>query len=181
MTPLLNDMTQHDHSISIAKGLLIILMVIGHSGCPETLNHWIYLFHMPAFFFISGYLFKIKNTDNLRHYTAKKIKTLWWPFVKYSIIFLLLHNIFTALNFYTSTISPHEILTTIPRILIMTDSEQLLGGYWFLKQLLYASILSTIILKLWYKLPNVKLTYTGGGNSTTFICHCGNRSNLHTL
>lgn len=43
--------------ISIAKALGIILMVVGHSGCPEILARFIYLFHMPLFFFCSGYFF----------------------------------------------------------------------------------------------------------------------------
>ena len=40
-----------------------------------------------------------------------------------------------------------ELLKQIIDILIMIDSEQLLGGFWFLKQLLYASIISFFTLK----------------------------------
>lgn len=162
-------MTRHNPTISIAKGLLIALMVAGHSGCPELLGRWIYMFHMPAFFFISGCLLKPENTDNLLHYTTRKLKGLWWPFVMYSIIFLLLHNIFAALHIYSNTYTIKETLATIPRILIMVDSEQLLGGYWFLKQLLYASLISAVVLKLWYKTQYVNTIKQGGGNFTTFI------------
>ena len=44
--------------LDVSKGLLIILMVIGHSGSPVT--SYIYLFHMSAFVFISGYTFNQK-------------------------------------------------------------------------------------------------------------------------
>ena len=37
--------SDHNNSITIAKALGIILMVIGHSGCPQTLFKFIYLFH----------------------------------------------------------------------------------------------------------------------------------------
>ncbi len=41
-------------------GGAILLVVIGHSGCPELLYNLIYSFHMPLFFIISGYLY---NSD----------------------------------------------------------------------------------------------------------------------
>lgn len=37
----------------IYKGIMIILVVIGHA--TGQFNSWIYQFHMAAFFFISGY------------------------------------------------------------------------------------------------------------------------------
>lgn len=63
--------------IDIAKGILIILVVIGHVGASyfaagqykDSLllvfaNQFVYSFHMAAFIFISGYLFsKSKNTN----------------------------------------------------------------------------------------------------------------------
>lgn len=43
--------------IDYLKGFAILLMVIGHyQGTPTFLNVWIYAFHMPLFFFLSGYL-----------------------------------------------------------------------------------------------------------------------------
>lgn len=50
--------------ITITKGLCIILMVIGHSGCPVLLSKFIYIFHMPVFFFFSGY-FKTISTKEI--------------------------------------------------------------------------------------------------------------------
>ena len=49
----------------------IILVVLGHSGFEEPiiqqkldlLHKWIYSFHMPLFFMISGYLFSYTNKD----------------------------------------------------------------------------------------------------------------------
>lgn len=35
--------------IDIAKGIGIILMVIGHADAPRLLKNWIYGFHMPLF------------------------------------------------------------------------------------------------------------------------------------
>ena len=57
-----------DNSISIAKGIAIILMVLGHAQCPELLNRYLSMMRMPLFFFMSGYCFKIKYMDDGRGY-----------------------------------------------------------------------------------------------------------------
>lgn len=49
----------------------IIWVLIGHSGFEESeiqqklyvLHGWIYSFHMPLFFMISGYLFSLTNKN----------------------------------------------------------------------------------------------------------------------
>ena len=47
--------------IDYAKCILIFFMVSGHCNINNTYHMFIYSFHMPAFFIISGYLFKIKE------------------------------------------------------------------------------------------------------------------------
>ena len=139
---------QHYTEISIAKGILIILMVIGHSGTNTLAGDFIYDFHMPCFFLISGFLFKEEYLDNIGTFVGKKIKGLYIPFVKYSLIFLLLHNIFYHLHLYNNSYTLAELITRTLKILTLTGSEQLLGGFWFLKELLYASVISIIFFKL---------------------------------
>ena len=58
-------MAQRDYRIDNAKGILIILVVIGHFLLPVASTRFttnslylIYTFHMPCFIFISGYLAK---------------------------------------------------------------------------------------------------------------------------
>lgn len=40
--------------IDVAKGICIVLMVVGHTRLPSIISNWIWSFHMPFFFFISG-------------------------------------------------------------------------------------------------------------------------------
>lgn len=140
--------TGHNAYISAAKGIIIILMVIGHSGAPIPLQNSIYLFHMPCFFLISGYLFKEKYLNDAKQFIYKKVKGLYYPFVKWSLIFLLLHNIFYHINFYSTQYNVDNYISKVLQIVTMTGSEQLLGGFWFLKELLYASIISFLLFKL---------------------------------
>lgn len=40
------------------RGLGIIAMVMGHIGFGEIFDHFIHAFHMPMFFFISGFFYR---------------------------------------------------------------------------------------------------------------------------
>jgi len=43
----------------IAKGIAILAVIIGHlGGLPDILGRFIFSFHMPLFFLISGYFMK---------------------------------------------------------------------------------------------------------------------------
>lgn len=50
--------------IDALKGFGILLVIVGHSGCPAWLLHWLYIFHMPLFFMLSGLM--VKESESLR-------------------------------------------------------------------------------------------------------------------
>ena len=52
---------KNQNYITIAKALGIIFMVIGHSHINEYVRSFVYLFHMPLFFFCSGYFFRTEE------------------------------------------------------------------------------------------------------------------------
>lgn len=57
--------------VDIAKGLLILLVVVGHtSGLNNDVSRYILWFHMPCFFIISGLFMKTDGT--LRSEVRKK-------------------------------------------------------------------------------------------------------------
>lgn len=92
--------SSYNLSIGYLKAIGIILMILGHSGNDLHVNNFIYMFHMPLFFIASGYCFSQRNLDNPRLFVYKKIKGIWWPYVKWSLVYLVLHNIFFQLNLY---------------------------------------------------------------------------------
>ncbi len=81
-------------TIDIAKGIAIILMVVGHSCCPEGLYKLIYSFHMPLFYILSGYFLKEDSLANTRSFVLKRWKKQAMPLLICGIISLLLHNVF---------------------------------------------------------------------------------------
>lgn len=142
-----------DEKITIAKGIAIILMVVAHAGLPHVGGAFIYMFHMPLFFFVSGYCFKDKYLANPKRFAVNKVKGLYVPFVKWSLIFLVLHNVFFYLNIYNGLYgfkgegaqfyTMMDFAKKLVRIVVtMVETESLLGGYWFLKQLLLGSFLA---------------------------------------
>ena len=122
-------------------------MVIGHSGCPTYICRFIYLFHMPLFFVCSGFFFKdIIDGSLLVGFFKKRIKRLYLPYLKWSILFLLLHNIFCRLNITHDQIyQSDDYIKQFIKLIIMTDYELLIRPFWFIKELLFASIIVAII------------------------------------
>ena len=53
-----------DTTISISKGIAIILMVIAHAEAPGWLCKFIFEFHMPLFFITAGYFFSLKYLND---------------------------------------------------------------------------------------------------------------------
>ncbi|MBP2657674.1 MAG: hypothetical protein H6Q69_706 [Firmicutes bacterium] len=142
--------------IDIAKALGIIFVVIGHAGLGG-IGKFIYLFHMPLFFLISGYFFQDNYTLNFSKFITKRIKSLYIPFIKFELIFLVLHNVFVNYNiystnpnvngvqsFYTLSDYIHHALS----IFIFNGTELLLAPLWFLTVLFTANIIFWVISKI---------------------------------
>ena len=68
--------------IDIARGIVIILMLIGHSGAPDILTQLIYGFHMPFFFILSGFLYNREKWDEkgLRKLVVSKFRAYIIPY-----------------------------------------------------------------------------------------------------
>ena len=146
---------KRDSVIDILKGIGIILVVIGHSGCPAIMNVYILSsMLMPLFFISSGFFFNETCIDNKMEYVNRKIKGIYIPYLKWSIIFLLLHNFFFMLGILNSSYgnsfgvvshmySPKEMLFRLFYITFSMGRYEgfLLGGYWFLRSLFVGSLL----------------------------------------
>lgn len=75
--------------IDLTKGIAIFLMVCGHTSIPLSISNWIWSFHMPLFFIISGILFNATKYPNFNLFIKKRGKTLIIPYIIFSLITLL--------------------------------------------------------------------------------------------
>ena len=163
-----------DDSISIAKAIAIMLMVLAHTYFSQYGNQWVNMFHMPLFFFFAGYCMKDKYLQTPIIFLQKRVSGLYKPFVKWCVIFLLLHNVFFYLNIYNGQLgyrgkvshlyNLQEFLISFIHIVTrMSDNEQLLGGYWFLKSLFVGSLIGYLVIK------NIKSWIIGGASLLLLI------------
>lgn len=144
-------------AVSAAKAVAILLMVVGHAGCPRYMHDYLYMFHMPLFFVMSGYCFKTKYLADAVTFVRRRITGIWWPYVKWGLFFLILHNVFFHLNIYNDVYAFggrvshlytwNEFMIKGRDILRMCYHEQLLGGFWFLKELFYASLIGYLCIR----------------------------------
>ena len=151
--------------MNVAKALGICLIVIGHSFTEDsssTIRSFVYLFHVPLFFMISGYFFKEDYLRTPGRLIFRRIKSLWVPFFSWSLLFILLHNLFFVLHIYStevtfrgSSVLYNSSATTIKNIsylFLFRTSEQLLAGFWFISSLFF-----TVIIFLTYNLITKKI------------------------
>lgn len=73
-------------SFDITKGIAIFLMVFGHTSLPKFASTWIYSFHMPLFFLVSGVFFNLKRYSEWHVFFITKIRTLLIPYFLYLLV-----------------------------------------------------------------------------------------------
>lgn len=65
------------------KGVGIILVILGHSAIPDSVHQMIYRFHMPLFFFLSGFLFRGEFSGQ---WARRKVNRLLVPYFLYGLL-----------------------------------------------------------------------------------------------
>ena len=85
--------------IDYAKGVGIFLVVLGHtlrslvnssilesSTAVSAIDQWIYAFHMPLFFFLSGLFIHRSTSKPLIDFVVDKLKVIGYPYVVWSLL-----------------------------------------------------------------------------------------------
>ena len=141
--------------VDFAKGLVMILVVLGHATVYDIdLNKFIYVFHMPFFFIMAGFLLNLNKWGGVyKNFSLKLFKRLlvpyylanflWYPFLvaKEACFGHLLKIIFyiSPVNQFLGIFAGHPIF--LP-----------LGPLWFLPCLFVAEI---IFIRLYNRLAGI--------------------------
>lgn len=84
-------------NMDIGRAICILLMMIGHmSFCPILVRYYIYTFHMPFFFILSGYLYRKKA---LSECLFRSLQSLIIPYVKWSMFYIGVDAIIHSFDF----------------------------------------------------------------------------------
>lgn len=139
----------HDNRFDCMKGMAITGVVAGHlgyAGLEVFVNYW----HLPVFFFVSGYFFKEKHIDNSRSFVIARFRRLIVPFLLYSVCALFLHNILV----YSGLIDGREFqardyITELRGIfLCLSSNEEIVGAIWFMPGLFVVTVCALYSFKL---------------------------------
>lgn len=120
--------------IDIAKGIAIILVVIGHfypNNSPEwycVLHDVIYSFHMPLFLFCSGYVYKFVNLNDYSKFILKKVRRLIVPYMVTSVIVILIKLLTERFMYVENPVSYQSFF----RILYLPEAGYFLWFIWAL-------------------------------------------------
>lgn len=140
--------------IDYLKAFACVLVVLGHliqslqkAGIDSNqtitsfINWFIYLFHMPVFFCISGYLYEKKKKeftwDNYKKFEAKKIANLAIPYFVFYLLFVGINMVFAD-----SVNNPRGVQD------ILDIFNNPMPPYWFLYTLLSVFIMMPLIEKI---------------------------------
>lgn len=77
--------------IDAAKGIGILMVLYGHNWLDWKYCYLVYSFHMPMFFFLSGYTFSDGRKPT--QFILNKVKTLLIPYVFFAICYVLFHGL----------------------------------------------------------------------------------------
>ena len=116
----------------IAKGIGIVLVVWGHSSLPFEFRKWVYSFHMPLFFILSGYFYKSQKYG-FTDFFLRKLRTLIIPYFFFGLLSWFLLSFINSSEF-----SPH----TLNGFLISGAGNE---PIWFLFTLFLVSIIHFLL------------------------------------
>lgn len=156
-------------SFTILKAIAIILVVIAHSAAPAYLSNFAYMVGVPAFFVLSGYFFKLDNLDKTSDFVIRRTKTLYLPFIKWGVFFLILHNLFFEVGFLSESYGNAQGGVTHPynwtqaaqhlwsMVFNMSGYDPFMAGaFWFFRALFLANIAFTFLFKATRQLGKFK-------------------------
>lgn len=72
--------------LDLLKGIGIFFVVYEHVVHVNIIREYILDFHMPLFFFISGFLFYPRKYNSISEFIKRKIKTLYFPYIFFFLI-----------------------------------------------------------------------------------------------
>lgn len=133
----------------LAKGIAILLIIVGHNRIPPYLTSWIYSFHVPVFLIISGYFYKERSFKEI-------LKKGFFQLLLPMIVTIGITSLGLAVMFLKSgKWQGPDILEWISEVFLMRGIGHV-KGMWFLGALFWGKIWMSLVSGLSIK---VKIIY----------------------
>lgn len=150
-----NIMTKNNNIafVSFLQFIGPIFVIIGHSSnllVDEITAYWlfsktwIYSFHMPLFFFVSGYLFKHNGgiRNGTLNFVIKKFKRLIIPYIIWNAMFFIPKFLFAEYTVDQVQFNIHYLIKVF-----FSPRENILGHTWFLFALFEVFLCSILLIR----------------------------------
>ncbi|MBG6216270.1 fucose 4-O-acetylase-like acetyltransferase [Arthrobacter sp. CAN_A6] len=125
-------------AIDALRVVAVVGIVTGHVWAGPIIDAGLYTWHVPAFFLLSGYLWKSRKPDARRAVAAeakKRFRTIMTPYVAWLVVTLLAH---VAIHSHRGTLTPEAV--TLPLIGGSLNAGPF-GAYWFMPALFISAIM----------------------------------------
>lgn len=145
--------------IDAAKIIAMFSVILGHTKVPQTLLNWLYSFHLPLFFILSGAAYgasKKRKQMKCYQYIIHRAKGLLLPYFTLSFLMLLVW----CINFKILGATNATILSKIKGIFISNEGilTSPTNATWFLTTLFLVTIVYFIIERFYnYDLLKIEL------------------------
>lgn len=133
--------------IDIAKGIAIILVIVGHTvPNPSPLRHAIFSFHMPVFFILAGYTFRPKPWREL---VSGSVSRLLVPYVILALAWQILSFLMSGAPLTGGTLAGGlETLVFASGVDVPGLGVAAVGMAWFLAALFTSRLLFNALMRL---------------------------------
>lgn len=125
--------------LDILRAIGILYMIFGHITLYPKYDHYIHAFHMPLFFFITGYFFTKNEKLPWKDFIKKTSKKLLIPYFILGFMFSIIDYIFLKGNL------PNNLL-----IMVTTNNEgfPIAGAFWYFTCLFFGMLIFYILRKV---------------------------------
>ncbi|MFH1564792.1 MAG: acyltransferase family protein [bacterium] len=125
------------------KGIGIFFILLGHT--PVTFRGYIFTFHIPLFFFASGYLFDSKKYAKFKDFLKRKFKTLIIPYIYFSAISVAIYVFYARFGATKEAVNFKDIFFQF--IIAKRNSISYNKALWFLPVLFTISVIYFLLKK----------------------------------
>ena len=122
--------------LDMAKGIGMLCVIVGHVSPYTALWKWFYTFHLPLFFLLSGYVFKMG--DNFSTFFKKKCKSLLLPYLGLGIPMLLFNWLYSS----------DRSVTVLRDLALQFLVQRRMWTLWFLACLFFVNLLFYLTVKV---------------------------------
>lgn len=139
-------MSERKGYIDVLKGIGIFFVVFGHVTHTGVLRQYIWNFHMPLFFLISGLLFNTAKYPEFKGFFKSRVKSIYLPYVFFFVV-TFLYWVFIERKFRGDYSVMHQLLG-LPYGTYEGHHLNFNGALWFLPCLFSVEIMFYYVSKL---------------------------------